>query len=205
MGPSVGRAVRCRLLLRSRQPRRHHQVTQRLLKTSTDPEIIQQCKNYRRHYKSEVAKMKRKLNADLITKSTNKAKTMWTIVNKETGRERKSHNNIEIIEGEQVLKNPVEVANSFNSYFINSVQALVTTPDDSAEKNVKSTCSSIAFTPLTENEVHNIIRRMKNKTSTGVDGIPSTVVKKTAAQIIKPLTFILNASIEEGLECHKAL
>ncbi|KAE8740515.1 hypothetical protein FOCC_FOCC013960 [Frankliniella occidentalis] len=143
--------------------------------------------------------MKRELNADLIAKSTNKSKTMWTIINKETGRERKSHSNIEIIEGEQVLKNPTEVANSFNSYFINSVQALVSTPDGSAEKNVNSTCSSIAFTPLTENEVHNIVRRMKNKTSTGVDGIPSTVVKQTAAQIIKPLTFILNASIEEGV------
>ncbi|KAK3920623.1 N-acetyl-gamma-glutamyl-phosphate reductase [Frankliniella fusca] len=169
------------------------------MKTTSDPAIIEQCKNYRRFYKSEIVKMKKQLNADNIEKATNKSKAMWSIINKETGREAKGHTNIEILDGDQELKNPSEVANAFNSYFINSVQSLVSEPDGSAEQNVSRSCNSIAFTPVTELDIKNIIRKMKAKTSAGVDGIPSTIVKETAHQILKPLTFIINASMESGL------
>ncbi|KAK3908331.1 Methylenetetrahydrofolate--tRNA-(uracil-5-)-methyltransferase [Frankliniella fusca] len=165
----------------------------KLMKSTSDPVIIQMCKQYRKFYKAEVATMKKKLNENFIENASNKCKAMWSVINKELGRADLTQENIVIQKGDMILTNPVHIANTFNSYYIHSVQSLVSsTPDMNCK--FPSQSGSIVFSPLSETEVLNTVLRMKTKSSSGLDGIPSSVVKQSVNFIIKPLTFIINSS-----------
>lgn len=58
---------------------------------------------------------------------------------------------------------------------------------------------SVFFQRTNEVELLHIINSFKNKLSSGVDGIPMTVIKYTAEEIISPLNFIMNNSIKSGI------
>jgi hypothetical protein len=58
---------------------------------------------------------------------------------------------------------------------------------------------SIFFTPITENEVAKVAKRLKNKFATGNDDIPDYMVKQCIDYLKKPLTDIYNASLESGI------
>jgi len=53
--------------------------------------------------------------------------------------------------------------------------------------------------PVTENEVENVAKGLKNKSSAGIDEISDCVVKQCIIRLKKPLTNIYNASLESGI------
>ena len=53
--------------------------------------------------------------------------------------------------------------------------------------------------PVTENEILNIVKSIKSKTSVDLDDISMLLVKKIIIQIVKPLKYICNASFQQGL------
>ncbi|MDR0288741.1 MAG: hypothetical protein LBH78_01645, partial [Rickettsiales bacterium] len=53
--------------------------------------------------------------------------------------------------------------------------------------------------PVTEIEVTDIIKSLKNKNSSGYDGISNNILKHCVNDISKPLTFIFNFSLETGV------
>ena len=52
---------------------------------------------------------------------------------------------------------------------------------------------------VTENEVRKIIKSLKNKSSSGFDGITPINLKKCAEIVLIPLTYIINTSIVTGI------
>jgi hypothetical protein len=55
------------------------------------------------------------------------------------------------------------------------------------------------ISPVTEREVENIIKSLKNSYSASFDEIPEVVVKTSVHYIKKPLTHIFNLSLQKGL------
>jgi hypothetical protein len=53
-------------------------------------------------------------------------------------------------------------------------------------------------TPITEKEILGVTGKLKNKYSSGFDGIPVLLIKHRVQHIIKPLTFIFNLSLSTG-------
>jgi hypothetical protein len=53
--------------------------------------------------------------------------------------------------------------------------------------------------PVTEIEVIDIIKSLKNKNSSGYDGISNNTLKYCVNEISKPLTFIFNLSTVTGV------
>jgi hypothetical protein len=53
--------------------------------------------------------------------------------------------------------------------------------------------------PVTENEVENVAKGLKKKSSAGIDGIPDCIVKQCIQLLKKPLTNIYNASFDSGI------
>ena len=53
--------------------------------------------------------------------------------------------------------------------------------------------------PVTENEVENVINKLKGKSSAGFDEIPEFLVRRCLRYIKKPLTHILNISLRFGI------
>ena len=59
--------------------------------------------------------------------------------------------------------------------------------------------TQFSFTPISENETLKIIKNLKNKCSYGVDGISNVLLKSISNEIVKPLTLIINQSLETGI------
>ena len=51
---------------------------------------------------------------------------------------------------------------------------------------------------VSEKEVFDIIRKLKNKRSSGFDGISSEIMKLSGQTLVAPLTWIINTSILSG-------
>ena len=57
---------------------------------------------------------------------------------------------------------------------------------------------SLFLTPTHEDEIMNIISRLKPKTSSGHDDISPKLIKQLGLSIVKPLVHIMNLSFETG-------
>ena len=53
--------------------------------------------------------------------------------------------------------------------------------------------------PVTEIEVKDIIKSLKNENSSGYDGISNNILKYCVNEISKPLTYIFNLSLRRGV------
>ena len=53
--------------------------------------------------------------------------------------------------------------------------------------------------PVTENEVENVINNLKGKSSSGFDEVPEFLVKRCTHYIKKPLTHVFNISLRFGI------
>jgi hypothetical protein len=74
---------------------------------------------------------------------------------------------------------------------------------DDALKLLKETytgsITEIKIIPVTEIEVINIIRSLKNRNSTGYDEVPNRILKYCASEISKPFSYICNCSLKSGI------
>lgn len=159
-------------------------------------------KKYTSIYNKVIAQAKRMANDQYIAQSKNKIKAMWNVVKTETCNEGTTRNNITLSENGNKICNPSTVADAFNKYFTNIAEKLTKDIPINTKhtKNLKSqgNISSLFFHPVTHEEVYEAINELKNKYSTGVDGIPDIVIKKSAAYILEPLVHIFNHSLTTG-------
>ena len=102
---------------------------------------------------------------------------------------------IELILNARIITDLDEIANKFNTYFINIGHSL--------SEQIHATCSSdvylnkrtkpvFIFTEVCEECIDSIIKNMKSKSSTGYDNISNKLIKSAKDVLIKPLTFLMN-------------
>jgi hypothetical protein len=180
-------------------------------------------KGYYTHYCniiSKVIKQAKKSHYDnQIINSTNKNKTTWNIVNKETLRKVHSKNikflNIDVI----TTDFQQHIVETFNNHFVSIAENIKTkdrntyiqnknTPDttngDTSSQYVKEVkklrCTTFQSKPTTTTEIENIIKTLKPKNSYGYDEISSTkLLKITAPFISSPRNYICNKVITKGI------
>jgi hypothetical protein len=176
-----------------------------LCKTSQDTNLKQYYKNYTKILADVIKTAKFKHYNKIYSSSKNKTKTMWNLIKSETN---KYANKKEIqlnIEGKQVT-NSRQLANIFNDYFTNAT----TTPQSdnynhpmSAIDSLLASCSNsfsqIYMTPVTGNEIKNIIESLKMKSSCGYDEVPLKILKISLPYIISPMVYLCNRSILSGI------
>ena len=107
-------------------------------------------------------------------------------------------NNTELVTDSQI------VPERFNSFFSDTVDDFLNknnsyTGKKTSQHNIK-TCPKTMFTsPVTENEVENVINTLKGKSSAGFDENPEFLVKLCLHYITKPLTHIFKTSVKFGI------
>jgi hypothetical protein len=103
---------------------------------------------------------------------------------------------------DQVLNDPLEIANAFNDFYINigqSVVASIPLNDELIDTMpAVNQINSFFLTPTCEDEVCKIIDQLKPKTSSGYDGISAKFLKQMSPAIIPPLTYVINLSFQQG-------
>jgi len=140
----------------------------------------------------------------LLYEHKNDIRKTWNVINKLTGRIKKKTSIAETfnIDG-QLINNSQRISNGFCKYFTNVGQKLADKIPKSQKSSVEYMSStpnpnSMYFYPTDQNEIDQIIKSMKNKKSTGYDGISSAFLKKIQPAICKPLSIIINKSLETG-------
>lgn len=143
-----------------------------------------------------------------ISNSENPGKAAWDVISQLSNKPKNSTNISLNIDG-VTHTDPFDIASSFNKFFLNAPKEVIKKISSSTPTN-KSNVSSktmnfvnnpytIYLMPFTSDELYNILKmKLKSKSSTGPDNIPSFLIKKTLAELIKPLTYLVNLSFRNG-------
>jgi hypothetical protein len=189
---------------------RHKRQLKTFVNTTNNLIIHEHYKKYEKILKKCIKKSKKINHINKIKRSNNKVKTMWTLINNITRRNKKHiHKNITIKTNNTILESPLQIANLFNEHFASvgessapapcspAAAAGATTPS-TGRPVIYPTTNSIYISPVNEDEITKLIRKLKNKKSYGIDELPPALIKKCNAELAAPLTRLINQSFDEG-------
>ena len=111
----------------------------------------------------------------------------------------------EILSNDQIVNDPIDIANKFNEFFINVGPNLASKiPSVPTHASVRDTMPSpnpfsMFIEPCTEHEIINITNNLNNSKGIGLDGYSVKVVKYVINDIAYPLCKIFNQSFLIGI------
>ena len=97
-----------------------------------------------------------------------------------------------------------QIVNEFNNYFNNTgTQMAESIQSDSSNAFKDHLCqtynTTFNFQNVNESDIKNIIKSLNSKSSTGYDGISTVLLKKLQSVLIRPITLIINQSLNSGI------
>ena len=134
----------------------------------------------------------------------NNIKETWKIIKEAINKNRPISSCPEKFKsGSRDIDNPREISSKFNDFFVTigpNLDKKIEAPTIDYKTFLGiSPPNSFFFAPVTDNEIASIVNLCKNKSSSGHDEIPMTIIKRTINQILAPLTHICNLSLANGL------
>ena len=121
-------------------------------------------------------------------------------------RNRKSNDiPLEFIVNNELITDTKDIANHFNNFFFNNgtnLSSAIKLDDGNAaftDYLHNPTDHRFTFSQINEREVLLIINKLKNKTSSGKDGIPNKLLKSIKSEISEAIAIIINPSILRGI------
>ena len=180
--------------LKSEKPNSHKYIT---IKTN--------LKTYNTILKRSIRLAKIDFYHSHFAKYKNDAPKTWSLINSIMNRTKKNAKQPDTIEANDILlSDPLQIANAFNSYFVNigpNLAGKIKIPKHS-NHNVylkEKYTNTFDFTKVDELEVNSIIDHLSPKTSYGFDGISTILLKQCKKAIIKPLQIIINQALTTGI------
>jgi hypothetical protein len=168
-----------------------------------------QLKDYYNRYCTILRKIVREAKKlyynNQIKNSANKIKTIWDIVKTNSGKAQASVKTFDFNSENGSKKDVKKIANTFNKFFLsvaenlNNVQPRIDEALKLLHETYKGSITEMKIIPVTEAEIISIIRSLKNKNSTGYDGVSSRIIKYGATAICKPFSYICNCSLQTGI------
>ena len=169
-------------------------------RSDTNKRAYNQANN---HFFFELYKKRDLFYKNLFIKYKNNMKSTWQVINKLLGKTKRS-TGIALQCNNEIITEPIEVANRFNTYF-SSIADDIRKEIPTETKNFKEYLqyrrtppNSLYFHPTGVYEVRSTIRKLKPKASTGIDGISTTVLKSLPNNFIEAITNLFNQSMEQG-------
>ena len=139
----------------------------------------------------------------------NQSKT-WHIINDIIGRRKKGvslPDELELDNGERLHKQ-IEIGTAINAFFTGigkqlaeAVPAASKTPGSYIKE--LPDLGSFFINPVTDNDVLKVLQKIKTRKACGPDGLHPRYIQSVAPVIVKPLTYIINKSIETGSVPHE--
>lgn len=166
------------------------------------PQFKEQFKIVNEEYRQLLSSTYINNNDQLVLKAKNKSKAMWNVINNSLGKSKKNNLQIEIEENGKIM-NPTECAEIFNNFFISASKNIAANMSKDVDHQFLGSClkpstNSLFLRALTEEDVLDLINKLKNSNSSGVDEISNTLLKTIGVYIVHPLTYIINLSLEQG-------
>nr|CAI5839596.1 unnamed protein product [Callosobruchus analis] len=179
------------------------EMKRKLIKYPT-PELEVQYKFYRNKLDSLLRRAKNNFYKSKLGGSEGNCKKVWNVVKEITGNTKKSQiTNTDILDagGSKICSNK-EKANLFNNFYTK----LGTRMAEKIEKinlpkgflKDPSIQASLFLTPTTTTELTVLISELKINSAPGPDNISVDIIRNIHAEIIDPLTHIINLCIQKG-------
>ena len=157
---------------------------------------------------NQIEETKHKFYHDTFTSQKGDMKKTWSTINTTLNRN-KYNNEIskEFLVNDEIITNPQDISNMFNSFFAN----IGTNLSSNIEANINNNSLSFSdyysnptdlcfnFNLISENDILVIIKKLKNKNSSGKDEISNRLLKSIKHEISKPLCVIINQSLSSGI------
>ena len=167
------------------------------------PKMVQ-YKLYRNLFNSTKRKAKREYYIAKIEQFRTDAKKMWKILKEITGKnnDKSSCSNSFTINGSSVSDSNI-IRNEFSKYYStmgkNLVERIGPSLKHFSEFMPPQADSSLYLYPTSQLEIVNIVKKMKNKNSSGHDGISNFLLKSIIHHLKYALNIVFNNSIQEGV------
>ena len=147
---------------------------------------------------------KRKHYQDMFLKIGKNSKLLWNVMNSLIKKVNNKFEITEIIdENGSVCSNQQEICNIFNKHFASAGKKVQQSIAESSEidptKYVRRVETKMKFSPVSEGELCKIVLNLKDKSSSGLDGISNILLKKLISVIKQPLCVIINSSLNTGI------
>jgi len=171
----------------------------------------QQSKTKYKTLKNKVNKLlrtaKKNYYSDQLKKEKNNIKNTWKILNNVLNKDHKRPCHTEFNLNGKIINNSNQIPDHFNDFFINIGPNQVSQiPDTNTHFSTylsNPTQNSMLFTPITEDEVIEVINNLDAKKSAGHDNISILIIKKLATELSTPLTDVFNMSLDSGIKTAK--
>ena len=149
-------------------------------------------KQTKKEYDNMLKNSRIKTYENRITHSDNKMKCMWAIC-KEINGKIKYNNDIQI-EG-----NAEDIANKFNNFLISVIPNILKNTNYLPHRcDIPINSRSMYLKPLTTEEICELANDIKNKHSSGIDEIPTSIIKNSIPELKEVLCFLINSSFANG-------
>ena len=179
-----------------------------LMQTDTDDVELfnrrkEEFKLYRTNLRKSIRNAKRTYFEHIFTQNKNDIKKTWKILNETLSRNTKIQIRQEFSINNQLVSDPEVIANSCNEYFVSIGRKLAEKIQPaqhfSSYLNVPSE-TVFNFVPVTEQNISDIIKNLKNKSSYhGHDCLSNILIKRIQNVLIEPRTFLMNQSLSTGI------
>ena len=137
-----------------------------------------------------------------LEQNKNNLSKLWKTLNTVINRKKISNKNVTFKHNNKEIVNNLDIANHFNKYYLNITKEISSKipkcSEDPCKYMTDKLKSSFFFTPTDEDEILEIILKLKNS-SPGHDGLSVNIIKKIKCHILTPLTHIINLSFSNGI------
>ena len=159
----------------------------------------------KRMYRNKINSTKQCYYRNQITEAQGNSKKLWNLVNEITNVD-KTPDTIDLIKTHNsIIKEKQEIVNEFGNYFktaATNLTANLTTNMATSNNNYKEYLTTPTynwgFTEVDRQDVLKIIKSLKNKKSSGYDGISNKILETIGDIISDPIAKLFNKSLETG-------
>lgn len=179
-----------------------NELYQELLKRPNDPATSIKYKDYKNILSKLIKTTKKGFYKSEIDKNKNSAKNLYRCVNSICGCSKTKANDITQIKQENgsITEDVETIANLFGKHYAEHGQELASKLTATRYgDSIKPIDETIFLGPTTEPEVMKTVESLKSNSSPGADGIRVSTLKEIKAEIVKPLSVIINKIMENGV------
>ena len=171
--------------------------------SSNDHDMWEQFKCARNQANNAIKQAKKRYFSDNLKVSKGNPRKTWNLINELTSRNTsKSTNILEIQVDNRAISSPGDMAEAFNDHFTNIGQVLaqeVPAAEVNPEFYLSHTDKAFHLKTPSLDVVFNLLRNIDEKKATGLDMIPSKLLKMAASIVTPSLTAIFTKSIITGI------
>ena len=171
--------------------------------SSNDHDMWEQFKCSRNQANNAIKHAKKRYFSDNLEASKGNPRKTWNLINELSSRNTsKSSNILEIQVDNRTISTSGDMAEAFNEHFTNFAQVLaqeVPAAEENPEFYLSYTDKAFCLKTPSLDVVFNLLRKIDEKKVTGLDMIPSKLLKMAASIVAPSLTAIFTKSIITGI------